>query len=241
VGDIDDEIPTALVMRTNPRAVVESSSFKQLILSEVDSMLSAVLGTLELREMAVKDKKKAVSGALDAFKTYVGISLDHLGENVEVRFDDCVKSLSPKPEENIVMSDEVKVETAQALYNLDSDTIGKIVEERAEKVFEQYGVEMSNKLTSFLEAIKGIKEEATEPPKVEERVEKVDEAPSATVTVELSDELRAEIKRLEERLAKFEAEDSELSGRSSEVEDKEVIARSNQPVEANIWQGLFLK
>lgn len=241
VGELEEVVPSALVMRAPAEAIVMPASFKQQVLTEVDAMLSAVLGTLELREMAVKDKKRAVSGALDAFKNYVGVSLDHLGENVEVRFDDCIRSLSPKLEEISVMSDEVRQDAttevnpeATPFFNSENiDTIGKVIEERVQKAFEQQGVEISNKLEQFMQALKTPKEE----PKVEERVEES----QTTITPDVTEELRIEIKRLEERLAKFEAEDSELSGRSSEVEDKEAITRANQPAEANIWQGLFLK
>ena len=239
VGETDDVTDSALIMRSHHNISVEPASFKQLVLSEVDSMLSAVLGSLELREMPVRDKKRAISSALDAFKTYVGISLDHLGENVEVRFDDCERSLSKKSEGEIVMGDEVRQEAvsetvAAPLFNIDGDTIGKIIEERAQKAFEQYGVQIDNKLDQFIQNLKASSEERQEEVKTEVQ------APEAAPAVELTEELRAEIKQLQERLAKFEAEDSELSGRSSEVEDKETIDRS-QPAESNIWQGLFFR
>lgn len=239
VGEAEEVSDSTLIMREQQTVSVEPASFKQLVLSEVDSMLSAVFGSLEMREMPVKDKKRAISSALDAFKTYVGISLDHLGINTEVRFEDYERSLSKKIEGDIAMTDETRQEavseaTTAPLFNIDGETIGKIVEERAQKAFEQYGVEITNRLDTFLAALNPPKEEVKE----EQRAE---EPPAATVTVELTDELRNEIKRLEERLAKFEAEDSELSGRSSEVEDKETITRASQPAESNIWQGLFFK
>ncbi len=242
VGDLDEEIPSALIMRSSSITAVEPASFKQLVLYEVDSMLSTVLGALEMREMSVKDKKRTVSSALDAFRAYVGISLDHLGENIEVRFDDYEPRLSKKQGDMVMMGavEEVRQETvpetvpetqnkAEALFNISEETIGKMLEERVQKVI----MGLEEKVDGLLAKMSDTALEA----KPEERAEDVSE-PVVDPTIEL----RAQIKSLEERLAKFEAEDSELHGRSSDVDAREEINRVSKEAEPkNIWSGLFFK
>jgi len=194
-------------------------TLRDLIGSELTNTINAVISTLELSEMSVKEKKKAVGAALNSFRAYIEMGLDHAAEGLELRFERSEGDASGEiiQEDGKVMSEEV-VERVEAQ---EAPEVTNFAE-----VFERV---ISEKLPEVIDRALAGKVVVSEPV-TEERKEDVN------VKVEASgvDELMAHIKSLEERFAKFEAEDAELPAPNA---DEQVVEHVAKP--ANIWSGVL--
>jgi len=221
VGTLTEEDEKAIIFRGHLDNVAGFNSqgyaitLRDLIGSELTNTINAVISTLELSEMTVKEKKKAVSAALNSFRTYIEMGLDHAGEGLELRFERSEGETSGETiqEDGNKMSEEV-VERNEAQ---ESPEVPNYVE-----LFEKI---INEKLPEAIERVL----ESREPKDVEERKEE----PVVSVDIN-SEELVAQIKSLEERLAKFEAEDAELPAPNA---DEQVVERNTKP--KNIWSGVL--
>lgn len=220
VGELVEADPKALTIRGDLSSPVGIDSmgftvtFGDIVARELNALIDNVVSTLSLKGLPDKEKKRSISNALGSFNTYVSMGLDTTNSSIQLRID--------RPGE-IKKSDEV-IEMAQEVTE----------EKRSEEITVEVIATMID--TKFDSLIERMVEKLTPPAKVEEvRVEEV-QVPALDNSAEIS-ELTGKIKLLEERLAKFEAEDSELQNRTEPTEE---ITRTEPTPKPSLWRGVIL-
>jgi hypothetical protein len=235
VGELLESDSKAVTVRGNSMAStvgIDSNgfvvTFGDIILRELDSLVTNVISTLSMSSLDSKSKKKSVASALDAFSTYVSMGLDNSGEGIALRFESNPMDSLKKTEEVIQMeevierTEEITTDPSEQLSKLLEtrlpDAIGKALDERLETAMAKVVEQLSEKLA---------------PPPVEEVKAAVDTV--VEVRVDGVEILEAKIKELEERLTKFEEEDVSIS---RITEDKEPVTRKDRDSD-NVFKGLF--
>ena len=235
VGELLESDSKAVTVRGNAMAStvgIDSNgfvvTFGDIILRELDSLVTNVISTLSMSSLDSKSKKKSVASALDAFSTYVSMGLDNSGEGIALRFESNPMDSLKKTEEVIQMeevierTEEITTDPSEQLSKLLEtrlpDAIGKALDERLETAMAKVVEQLSEKLA---------------PPPVEEVKAAVDTV--VEVKVDGVEILEAKIKELEERLTKFEEEDVSIS---RITEDKEPVTRKDRDSD-NVFKGLF--
>jgi hypothetical protein len=226
VGNLIEEDSKAIIFRSylDKQTGIDSQGYaitlRDLLSNELYNTVGAITSTLELSEMSIKDKKKAVDVALRAFQTYIEMGLDHASEGLQLRFDKADDKLAEVTREDgdEKMSEEVieRVETSEEPVDIKA-LIESVLAEKVTELVERAIAER----------------EAAIPPK--EEIVRVEESPAVEVKVDISPELQAQIKTLEERLAKFEAEDAELPPQSKT--ERVVVKKSDEP--QSLWGGVL--
>jgi hypothetical protein len=223
VGELIEADPSALTLRgdlSTPVGIDSQgfiSTFGDIVARELNALIDNVVSTLSLSGLPDKEKKRSISNALSSFNTYISMGLDSANGTVQLRIDR--PGEIKKNDEVVEMTQEVGVDE-------------KVQEERIDEVLAKM---LDERLDALIERVV----ERLTPPQVVEKVEEVreEEKVPAQPDTKLIDELSEKIKGLEERLAKFEEEDSSLP-ESNPPQDE--ITRSEPAPKPNIWRGVLL-
>jgi hypothetical protein len=241
VGDMTEEDSKAITMRgamETPMGVDKYGyqiTFGDLVYRELDSFLNTMFGALAMAEMPTKQKKQVVNNGLEAFKSYMNMGLDNLDDPTIARFDvSKIEFLNKGVEKVEIKKDaegkEVRTETPPEM------DVEKMIQERVAAALAERDAKMEESVTKVLRAA------------LDKTIVLTDEEKCALADKEAADKAAAERKAtedkiadLEARLAKFEAEDSELESRNDKTVTDDTKTPESRDEKKSVFSGIFSK
>jgi hypothetical protein len=154
------EIPLSPMDTPIPATAAASAamSFKELFYRELDNMLGVVTGTLNQSGQKIPTRKKTILSAVDAFRSFLVMGLDALGQNA-AKIDKVEVHNKPQPtEEEDMALFTTEEEFVEAMKGVLKDTIPGMIDEHI----------------LALQSLKDAEEKPPEEPETKETVEKTE-------------------------------------------------------------------